>query len=57
MSPGPIYAIGDVHGRDDLLRGECCRPSKRKPEPRRGIVFLGDIVDRGPDSRPRNGSG
>ncbi len=47
-----IYAIGDVHGRSDLLSravsfihkdslDDKCKPS---------IFFLGDIVDRGPDS-------
>ena len=48
-----IYAIGDVHGRADLLSslitfiGEHSRI--RGAEPR--VFFLGDIVDRGPDSR------
>lgn len=48
-----IYAIGDVHGRADLLGsliafiGEHSRT--RGAEPR--VFFLGDIVDRGPDSR------
>ena len=49
-----IYAIGDVHGRLDLLqtlmqhierdvqlRGEC--PTR--------VIFLGDLIDRGPDSK------
>jgi serine/threonine protein phosphatase 1 len=48
-----IYAIGDVHGRSDLLsqaiqfieQHSLCA----KIEPR--VFFLGDIVDRGPDSR------
>ncbi len=47
-----IYAIGDVHGRADLLHrivafvhedalNRGCRPR---------VFFLGDIVDKGPDS-------
>jgi serine/threonine protein phosphatase 1 len=55
LPPGlRVYAVGDIHGRDDLLakllemieedharRGEC----------RLLPVFLGDYVDRGPGSR------
>ena len=50
-----IYAIGDIHGRDDLLgrlherieadltaAGEAVRAT---------VIYLGDYVDRGPDSR------
>lgn len=49
-----VYAIGDIHGcarllhklhqaiRDDALRA---------PEPRKVCVYLGDYIDRGPDSR------
>lgn len=47
------FAIGDVHGRADLLRGLLDGISERAA--RAGyayrIVFLGDIIDRGPDSR------
>jgi len=47
------FAIGDVHGRADLLRGLLEGIALRAT--RRGlayrIVFLGDIIDRGPDSR------
>ena len=47
------YAIGDVHGRADLLAGmiDFIRrdAASRRQEPR--VIFLGDIVDRGPDSR------
>lgn len=48
-----IYAIGDVHGRADLLGsliafiGEHSRIGGAEPR----VFFLGDIVDRGPDSR------
>lgn len=50
-----VYAIGDIHGRLDLLdellasiaaddqaRGNCARTQ---------YIFLGDLIDRGPDSR------
>ncbi|MBO1905337.1 metallophosphoesterase [Microvirga sp. 3-52] len=47
------YAIGDVHGRSDLLRSMLAfiasDAERRGQEPR--VIFLGDIVDRGPDSR------
>ncbi|MFZ2102971.1 MAG: metallophosphoesterase family protein [Oricola sp.] len=48
-----LYAIGDVHGRRDLLEallaaiGDDAR--SRSEEVR--IVFLGDVIDRGPESR------
>ncbi len=48
-----LYAVGDVHGRDDLLVELLAMieadSSKRSPA-RRIIVFLGDLVDRGPSS-------
>ncbi|MET7244122.1 metallophosphoesterase family protein [Methylobacterium sp. EM32] len=44
------YAIGDVHGRADLLaRLLAAIEEHRAGRPRR-LVFLGDVVDRGPDS-------
>lgn len=50
---GPVYYIGDVHGRSDLLK--LILDHVRKLADRRGIApsihFLGDIVDRGHDSR------
>lgn len=49
-----IYAIGDIHGRYDLLRDLLRRieaHSKALPEPKSfHVVLLGDLVDRGPDS-------
>lgn len=49
-----IYAVGDIHGRSDLLsrvlRGidaDC----RRRPADRPITVFIGDYIDRGPDSR------
>jgi len=47
------YAIGDIHGRIDLLDGllakiEADIASRRSSE--NFIIFLGDLIDRGPDS-------
>ena len=49
-----IYAIGDIHGRYDLLRqlqrmiwNDVAQHRKR----RKVLVYLGDYIDRGPDSR------
>ena len=46
-----IFAVGDIHGRSDLL-GALLDEAAR--EPRRAawrvVVLLGDLVDRGPDS-------
>jgi len=48
-----IYAIGDIHGRLDLLRALLIAieidASARAPMPTR-VVILGDFIDRGPDS-------
>jgi serine/threonine protein phosphatase 1 len=49
-----IYAIGDIHGRSDLLQQlfTVIDSDVRNAKPERAIeVFLGDYVDRGPDSR------
>ncbi len=49
-----IYAIGDVHGRNDLLEPLLARIEAQMsahPAPRSILVFLGDYVDRGPSSR------
>lgn len=55
VAPGTsVYAIGDIHGRSDLL-GELHRmiraDAAANPADRRVIVYLGDYVDRGMDSR------
>ncbi len=48
-----IYAIGDVHGRLDLLTAlldfVATDATRRRQEPK--VIFLGDIVDRGPDNK------
>lgn len=50
-----IYAIGDIHGRIDLLDDlipQIIGDFEAIPEaPKPKIVFLGDYIDRGPDSR------
>jgi serine/threonine protein phosphatase 1 len=54
IEPGErIYAIGDVHGRLDLLAdllGMIRRDQAGRPEARVRVILLGDVVDRGPDS-------
>jgi len=48
-----VYAIGDVHGRLDLLRNllrQIEEDAAGRPSARTLLVFLGDLVDRGPDS-------
>lgn len=44
------YAIGDIHGRHDLLREILDRISGHAGERPHRLVFLGDYIDRGPDS-------
>lgn len=49
-----IYAVGDIHGRSDLLAKllfqiEVDAATRRAAK--KQLVFLGDYVDRGPDSR------
>ena len=49
-----IYAIGDIHGRADLLDEVLNRIDAdltKNPVPRGIEVFLGDYIDRGPASR------
>ncbi len=49
-----IYAVGDMHGRRDLLQQMLARIRAdlgSRPHPHTRIIFLGDYVDRGPDSR------
>lgn len=48
--PDPIYAIGDIHGQITMLEDVLARIDADGGSNAR-IVFLGDYVDRGPDSR------
>jgi serine/threonine protein phosphatase 1 len=53
-----VYAIGDVHGRLDLLeqlldsirRDDSVRDCDGQKRAESEIIFLGDLIDRGPDS-------
>ncbi|HET7816321.1 MAG TPA: metallophosphoesterase [Sphingomicrobium sp.] len=48
-----VYAIGDVHGRLDLLDDALAQIEAdidARPQARNIIVFLGDLIDRGPSS-------
>lgn len=49
-----LYAVGDIHGRLDLLErllDLIGRDAKASTADRLTLIFLGDYVDRGPDSR------
>lgn len=48
-----VYAIGDIHGRLDLLDellATIDADDSARPAARTMLVFLGDLIDRGPDS-------
>jgi serine/threonine protein phosphatase 1 len=47
------YAVGDIHGRLDLLEAMLAKIDhdlKRRPARRTLLVFVGDLIDRGPSS-------
>ena len=50
-----LYAVGDIHGRLDLLRSLLKQieadAAAHADARHRALIFLGDYVDRGPDSR------
>ncbi|UYN93240.1 MAG: serine/threonine protein phosphatase [Enhydrobacter sp.] len=50
-----VYAVGDIHGRldllDDLLRRIGEDAARHSGDRERVLVFLGDYIDRGPASR------
>ncbi|WP_050930131.1 metallophosphoesterase family protein [Aestuariivita boseongensis] len=46
----PLYAIGDIHGQHGMLEDALAR-IEADGGPDAPVVFLGDYVDRGPDSR------
>lgn len=48
-----VYAIGDVHGRDDLFRDLLAKieaDNAARGPAKTTLILLGDLVDRGPDS-------
>ena len=48
-----VYAVGDIHGRADLLaqlQEQILADAAGRPPARQTIVYLGDYVDRGPQS-------
>jgi serine/threonine protein phosphatase 1 len=55
LPPGlRLYAVGDPHGcteKLDAIHAVIAEDAARAPEPERAIVYLGDYVDRGRDSR------
>src|SRR5471030_2362517 len=56
ISPGlAVYAVGDIHGRldllEDLLRRIKDDAGRHPRDAERTLIFLGDYIDRGPSSR------
>src|ERR1700736_5531522 len=56
ISPGlAVYAVGDIHGRLDLLEDLLRRiqedAGRHAGDAERTLIFLGDYIDRGPASR------
>jgi serine/threonine protein phosphatase 1 len=46
-----VFAVGDIHGRSDLLAALLDKAAREpKLRDKRVVVFLGDLVDRGPDN-------
>lgn len=46
----PLCVIGDLHGRADLLALMLASIARRDPQGKARQVFVGDLIDRGPDS-------
>ncbi len=46
----PLCIIGDLHGRADLLELMLATIASRDPEGKARCIFVGDLIDRGPDS-------
>jgi len=50
---GRLYAVGDIHGRADLLETllqQIEADAERHPDVAKRLIYLGDYVDRGPAS-------
>ncbi|MEK1886382.1 MAG: metallophosphoesterase [Phyllobacterium sp.] len=50
MTEIDTFLIGDVHGRADLLQALLHELKQIAPCPYQ-VIFLGDLIDRGPDSK------
>ncbi len=48
---GPVAVIGDVHGQVDKVERILDRLRSRDDYQRRWLIFIGDLVDRGPDPK------
>jgi len=48
---GPVAVIGDVHGQTEKLRRIIHKLEHAPDIQHRWIVFIGDLVDRGPDTK------
>jgi serine/threonine protein phosphatase 1 len=48
---GPLLVIGDVHGEDELLERLLAQVLARADCAGRWLVFVGDLIDRGPNPR------
>ena len=48
--PSFCYVVGDVHGRDDLLCDLLAQIDAHATGRPHHLIFLGDYIDRGPDS-------
>ena len=46
----PLYALGDIHGQFDLLQ-DALAQIEHDGGRDAAVVFIGDLTDRGPDSR------
>ena len=46
----PLCLIGDLHGRADLLAAMLARISAEPQGPTARLIFVGDLIDRGPQS-------
>lgn len=50
QSDPPVCVIGDIHGRLDLLDALLVQIAKQPAYDKARLIFVGDLIDRGPDS-------